>query len=161
VAPAARFARTRPHGIFLAIATGVGRGQLVLGPNWSLPVRGRISVFGERDGHGRDRPADRAVGAPYLAISLVGRPSAKEPVAILRAYAHSCVNARNLMLVDSNLERRTLDELRRLQSWLRIDKCIRLMCSATIWMVAVLSPDTVGSKAEVGRERCQPRRWRA
>ena len=125
-APAARFPRTRPHGIFLAIATGVGHGELVLGPNENLPVRGRISVFGERDGHGRDRPADRAARAPYLAICLVGRPSAGEPVTILRAYAHPCVSARNLMLVDSNLERRTFDELRRLQGWLRLNKGIRV-----------------------------------
>jgi hypothetical protein len=153
-APAARFKRTRPHGIFLTIATGVGHGELVLGQANSLPVRGRISVFGERDGHGRDRPADRAARAPYLAICLVGRPSAGEPVTILRAYAHPCVSARNLMLVDSNLERRTLDELRRLQDWLSANKGLRLGIEKPHFDIAG-EDDAMDSEAPP-REPCIP-----
>jgi hypothetical protein len=155
VAPAARFKRTRPQGILLTIVTGVGHGQLVLGASESLPVRGRISVFGERDGHGHDRPADRSARAPYLAICLVGRPSADQPVAILRAYAHPCVGTRDLMLVDSNLERGTLDELRRLQNWLRVNKGVRLEIEKPHFDIAEERDDPTGSETEP-HEPCIP-----
>jgi len=153
-APPARFKRTRPHGIFLAVASGVGHGQLVLGPNDSLSVRGRISVFGERDGHGRDRSADRTVRAPYLVICLVGRPSADRPVAVLRAYAHPCISVSNLMLVDSNLERRTLDELRRLQRWLCANKGVRLEIEKPHFDIA--GEDAAAAPATAPREPCIP-----
>jgi hypothetical protein len=57
---------------------------------------------------------------------LAGRSSADALVQILRVYAHPCVSARNLMLVDSGLERRTLAELLSLQTWLRANKGVRI-----------------------------------
>jgi hypothetical protein len=154
-APMARFKRTRPHGFLLTVASGVGHGQLVLGPSENLSVRGRISVFGERDGHGRDRPAERAARAPYLAICLVGRPSPDQRVAVVRAYAHPCVSLRNLMLVDSDLERRTLDGLRRLQSWLRVNKGVRLEIEKPHFDIDQKDEDPAGPET-LPREPCIP-----
>jgi hypothetical protein len=83
-------------------------------------------VFAEAAGNVWDLPVERVARPPYLAICLVGRPSADTPVAILRVYAHPCISARDLMLVDSNLERRTFAELLSLQSWLREHKGVRI-----------------------------------
>jgi hypothetical protein len=125
-APDARFKRTRPHGIVLAIAAGAGHGNILIRSAEALPASGRISVFGETDGNDRDLSAERVARPPYLAICLAGAPSADAPVTILRVYAHPCLGARNLMLVDSSLERRTLAELLSLQSWLRANKGVRM-----------------------------------
>ena len=125
-APAARFKRTRPHGIVLAVAAGVGRGTVLTRSGDPLPVRGRVSVFGERDGNDRNVSAEHLARPPYLTICLAGRPGADAPVEILRAYAHPALSARHLMLVDSNLERLTLAELLSLQSWLLANKGIRI-----------------------------------
>jgi hypothetical protein len=125
-APAARFKRTRPHGIVLAIAAGVGRGKILTRSGEPLPVRGRVSVFGEADGNDQEDSAGPLARPPYLAICLAGRPSADAPVTILRAYAHPSLSARHLMLVDNNLERLTLAELLGLQSWLLANKGIRV-----------------------------------
>lgn len=116
--PPSRFPGSRPHGVLLTIITGVGQGTLMVDPQTHLPVHGRISVFGEPDGNGRDTPGHRSVRAPYLAVCLIGRPTKEEPVALLRAYAHPCASQRHLMLVDSNFERRTLYRLISLQRWL-------------------------------------------
>ena len=121
-----RFRHARPHGLFLIVLQGLGAGQLFPVSGDPIPVRGRISIFGERDGHGPDRPAERAARAPYLALCLIGQASSGSPVEVLRAYAHPCVSLRHLMPVDSNLERDTLQELLRLKSWLQDKKQISL-----------------------------------
>lgn len=117
-APSSRFRKTRPHGLLVAVASKVGGGQIVFGRDQAVAVRGEIAVFAEPDGHGREMPSEKAARAPYLVIALVGRPTSEEPPMLLRAYAHPCVSHQHLMLVDSNLERHTLRELRSLQAWL-------------------------------------------
>jgi hypothetical protein len=64
--------------------------------------------------------------APYLATCLVARPKPSEPVGVIKAYMHPCVSHRDLMLVDSNYERQTLGELRRLQQWLSAKRRVRM-----------------------------------
>jgi hypothetical protein len=125
-APAARFKRTRPRGIVLAIASAVGPGKVLARSGEPLPVRRRVSVFGEGNGNERDASAGPLASPPYLAICLAGRSSADGPVTILRAYAHPALSARHLLLVDSNLDRLTLAELLRLQSWPLANKGIRV-----------------------------------
>jgi hypothetical protein len=117
-APARQFKNSRPHGVFLTVINGVGDGQLLVSEGLTVPVRGRISVFGERDGHRRETAAENSARAPYVAACLVARPKAADPVCVMKAYVHPCVSARDLMLVDSNFERRTLGELKRLQQFL-------------------------------------------
>jgi hypothetical protein len=130
----------------------MSRGHLIVDDEIRLPVRGRISVFGERDGNSRDTPAERAARAPYLAACLLGRPAATQPVTVLRAYAHPCVSARNLMLVDSNSERRTLDQLLRLQRWLRDKLDIRLEVEKPLFDIL---EEASGETGQV-REPCIP-----
>ena len=117
-APARQFKNTRPHGIFLSVINGVGNGQLLVSDDLTLPVRGRISIFGEQDGHRRETAAEQSARTPYLAACLVARPKPADPVCILKAYLHPCINQRDLLLVDSNFERSTFAELRRLQRFL-------------------------------------------
>jgi hypothetical protein len=113
-----RFQRTRPHGVLIARVAAIGAGVLRPVVGEPIPVRGRLAVFGERAGGGRDTAEERAARAPYLAVCSVARPAADEPVQVLAAYAHPCVSASHLMLVDSDLERRTLMQLRSVQDWL-------------------------------------------
>jgi hypothetical protein len=117
-ATARQFKNTRPHGIFLSVISGVADGQLLVTQELAVPVRGKLSVFGERDGHRRETAAERSARAPYLAACLVARPKQSDPVCVMKAYVHPCVSARDLMLVDSNYERRTLAELKRLLQFL-------------------------------------------
>jgi len=152
-APPARFKRTRPHGIILAIVAGVGRRKILFRSGEALPVRGRISVFGEDEGNDPNPPAGRGAHPPYFAICLAGRPSADAPVTILRAHVQPCVSVRQLMLVDSNRERATLAELLSLQSWLRANKGIRLEIEKPHF--DILEDDTTNPEP-APREPCIP-----
>lgn len=116
--PDGRFVTTRPHGVLVARMAAVGGGTLTPLAGAAIPVRGRLAVFGERPAAMRDTKSERAARAPYLAACVVGRPAVGEPVAVLSAYVHPCASEKHLMLVDSDLERRTLAQLRGLQSWL-------------------------------------------
>ncbi|MBN9560438.1 MAG: hypothetical protein J0H14_06865 [Alphaproteobacteria bacterium] len=113
-----RFMRTRPHGVLIARVAAIGNGTLEPVAGEPIPVSGRLAVFGERAALDRDTPADRHVRAPYLAICVLGRAAPEESIEVLSAYAHPCAAERHLMLLDSNLERHTLAQLRSLQSWL-------------------------------------------
>ena len=123
----ARFRRTRrPHGVLLAVVSGASLGKLTPLRGEAILVRGPIAVFGERDGHGRDGAAEWQARAPYLAACLVGRAIPDGPVEVLKAYLHPCVGPGHLMLVDSDLERRTLAQLLRLQAWLGRERGIQV-----------------------------------
>ena len=117
-APAKRFKHTRPHGVALFRVASIGDGKLQPVAGEPIPVRGRLAVFGEREGHGRETRAERTARAPYLAACVVGRALEGEPVEVLSAYVHPCVSDTHLMLVDSDMERRTLEQLRSVQKWL-------------------------------------------
>lgn len=115
--PVGTFKPSRPHGIMICVARAISAGMVEVGDNLHLAVQGRISVFGETEGHGRIQDAD-ARRPPYLVAALVARPSPDAPAAILRAYAHPVASRAHLLLVDSNHERRTLERLMKLQRWL-------------------------------------------
>jgi hypothetical protein len=117
-APASRFPRSRPHGVLIARVKGVGGGALQTLAGDTIPVRGRIAVFGERPGTARETLAERAARSPYLAACVLGCAAPDAPAEVLSAYLHPCVSERHLMLVDSDLERQTFIQLRSVQFWL-------------------------------------------
>lgn len=112
------FGGRRPHGVFVVAATDIAAGAIVVGPDITFPVRGRIALFGEIEGHGRIR-ADNARRPPYLACCLVAAPEEGQPPELLRAYVHPVVSRSHLMLVDSDCERQTLRELLGVRRWLQ------------------------------------------
>ena len=126
-APATRFVRNRPHGILIARLAAVGPGMIEPVAGAPIPVRGRVAVFGDRAKGVPETKTKRSARAPYLAACLVGRAAADSPVEVLSAYAHPCAGAQHLMLVDSDLERRTFQQLRGLQSWLLHKRGIRVV----------------------------------
>lgn len=117
-APARRFTHSRPHGVLIVRAAGVGAGVLQPVAGEPIPVLGRLAVFGERAEPGREGRAERAARAPYLAACVVGRAEEGGPVQVLSAYAHPCAGDAHWMLVDSDMERRTLEQLCSVQAWL-------------------------------------------
>ena len=122
-----RFARTRPHGLLLVRLADVRGQELVTLGGQTLPIVGRVAVCGEAP---VDEPDPPGACSPYLALCVVARPAPEEPVQLCSAYAHSCLSAERLLLVDSDLERRTLSKLIAFQKtardryglWLRVDK---------------------------------------
>ncbi|WP_024882350.1 hypothetical protein [Methylosinus sp. LW3] len=109
------FTRNRPHGVLITTLEAVREGELLPFSSPPIPVRGRISVFGEK-APGADRSAIGA-RAPYLAACVVGRATENGPIEALSAYVHPCAAKNHLMLVDSNYERLTLERLLGLQGW--------------------------------------------
>jgi hypothetical protein len=153
-APARQFKNTRPHGIFLTVINGVADGQLLVSEDLVVPVRGKISMFGERDGHSRETMAERSARAPYFATCLIARPKEADPVCVMKAYVHPCASSRDLMLVDSNYERQTLAELRRLQQFLSHKQSIRMVIEKP--MLEIRSGDDFDDPASAAREPCIP-----
>jgi hypothetical protein len=151
-APPRQFKNSRPHGIFLTVINGVADGRLLISEELTVPVRGRISVFGERDGHRQESAAERSARAPYLAACLVARPKADDPVCLMKAYVHPCASARDLMLVDSNYERRTLAELKRLQQFLAQKLGIRMAIEKP--MFDIRNEEDFDDPAIAAREPC-------
>lgn len=119
-APKERFPFTRPHGLIVLRLAAVRPGELVPLTGPPIPVVGRIAVPGEEpeEDTAGDRNNSPHARAPYLAIGLLARPGLREPVRTLSAYVHPCASNDRLMLVDSNLERQTLEQLLTVQSWL-------------------------------------------
>ena len=148
-APEARFRHTRRHGVLLCVVAGMAQGSLTLARGERLAVRGRIAVFAEGDGHGRDTLADREARSPYFAAYLVGRPAAAAPPMILKAYCHPIAGSRHLLPVDSNLERKTLAQLLRLQLWLRRERGVQLAIVKPLFDIAPPDP-------EAPRDPCIP-----
>lgn len=151
-APARQFKSTRPHGIFLTVINGVADCQLLISEDLTVPVLGRISVFGERAGHKRETVAERSTPAPYLAACLVARPKAADPVCVMKAYIHPCASSRDLMLVDSNYERRKLTELKRLQQFLSHKQGIRMVIEKP--MLDIRNGDNFDDPGITAREPC-------
>jgi hypothetical protein len=108
-APAAAYPHTRPHGLLLIRLQDARAGTLGALNGQELPVAGRIAVYGERP-EDEPGPAEGA-RAPYLALCIVARPTPIDPVQLVSAYVHPCASMDRVMLVDSDLERRTLSVL--------------------------------------------------
>ncbi|MDO5897901.1 hypothetical protein [Agrobacterium sp. Azo12] len=112
------WAGMRPHGILICNIAEAGDKELMfdsveLDP---LPVLGRIAVFGERNA--KDR-------APYLAICLVAKDDYTSSYPeVLRAYVHPCLNWSKWTLVDSKLERETVNRAQRCRFGLSKNKNI-------------------------------------
>lgn len=138
--PATKFKASRPHGIIICAAQEIMAGTIVVNDRQSLPVLGRISVFGETEGHGRLQDASSR-RPPYLVAALVARPSPDEPAAILRAYAHPVAARSHLLLVDSNYERRTLARLITLQRWLLKTRNILATIEKPLFDIGIADPD--------------------
>ena len=129
-----RFGRSkRPHGVLISAVEDASIGHLCLFGGEAVPVRGEISVFGEREGHTRQTAAERRARSPYLAICLVGRSAPTEPVEVLKAYLHPCASSRHLMPMDSNHERHTLQLLLQLQAWLLKNKTVSLVIKKPVF----------------------------
>jgi hypothetical protein len=153
-APASRFPRSRPHGVLIARVKGVGGGALQTLAGDSIPVRGRIAVFGERPSTARQKPAERAARSPYLAACVLGRAVPDEPPGVLSTYLHPCVSERHLMLVDSDLERRTFMQLRSVQSWLDKQHLARMTIEKPLF--DIWPDDDDGGAAADPRPPCLP-----
>ena len=146
----ARFRRTRPHGVLVARVAAIGGGALSFVSGETVRVRGRLAVFAE-EANGRDTQGERAARAPYLAACVLGRPSSESEVQVLSAYAHPCATAAHLMLVDSDLERRTLAQLRSVQTWLAKRKSVAVTIEKPMFDVGA------GEEAEaIPRPPCIP-----
>jgi uncharacterized protein YjiS (DUF1127 family) len=113
-----RFGGSRPHGVLVFVAQGAAGGKIMTKHHPPLPVRGRIGIFGEREGHRAVGDAAPGRRAPYLAVCLIARPDKTSKPEILKAYLHPCRSAAHLILLDSDHERETLNELIGIQRWL-------------------------------------------
>ena len=152
-APASRFPRSRPHGVLIARVEGAGGGALQTLAGETIPVRGRIAVFGERPGTARETPAERATRAPYLAACVLGRAAPDEPAGVLSAYLHPCVSERHLMLLDSDFERQTFAQLRSVQSWLGKQNLARVSIAKPLFDIW---PEDQGRAEADPRPPCLP-----
>ena len=102
----------RPHGLFIETFDRIENNTLYPKRNDKRPIKitGKLTVFGE--GENIRRP-------PYLVIGLLTQPSRDaDAVELLNAYAHPCVAWDRLTLVDSQLERETLELLMSCRDWL-------------------------------------------
>lgn len=115
----------KPHGVLLCVVDSASDGELHAPGRGSVAVRGKIAVFAETDGHQASRVTGETARKPYLAICLVGRSFPEAIVEVLEAYLHPCVSTTNLMPVDSNNERDTLEQIMLVQAWLLKNRDIR------------------------------------
>jgi hypothetical protein len=152
-APASRFPRSRPHGVLIARVEGGGGGALRTLAGETIPVRSRIAVFGERPGTAREAPEERAARAPYLAACVLGRAAPDAPPEVLSAYLHPRVSEEHLMLIDSDLERQTLAQLRSVQAWLGKQK---LACVSIEKPLFDIWPEDHGDAHSDPRPPCLP-----
>ncbi len=155
---AAQFTKSgRPHGVLITVVADASVGSLRPLHGDPVPVRGEISIFGEREGHSRNSVDERRARSPYLAICVIGRPAANRPVVMLKAYLHPCLSAGHLMPVDSNLERQTFQLLARLRSWLAQKKGIGLAVTKPLFDISARAGRTgVDTDPDEVREPCIP-----
>ncbi len=94
----------RPHGIYLDTFSRIVDTTLFHGETANTPyiqVDGHLYIYGGYE----------AARVPYLAICVVAKPSPGEKPRVIRAYAHPCLSRTNWALVDSALEKETLDQI--------------------------------------------------
>lgn len=147
--PASRFVTTnRPHGVLIMVVADATRGSLRPLRGEPLPVRGRIAIFGEREGHSRQTSEERRSRYPYLAACVVAPAFPGCPVEVLKAYLHPCASTGHLMPMDSDLERRTLAKLVQLQDWLQAKAGISVSIRKPVFDVSpALEAQTAGSQS--------------
>jgi hypothetical protein len=133
----------RPHGLFIEAFDRIE--DNILYPKRAdikpIPVTGKLTVFGE--GENMRRP-------PYLVIGLLAQPRRDaDTVELLNAYAHPCVAWDRLTLIDSQLERETLELLISCRDWLVTNCGIEMTVEKPLHDVG--PPET-----EDSREICLP-----
>jgi len=100
----------RPHGVLLFAAERIEDDVVVAVSGTPLTVEGPIAVFGP--GKGRMR------NGPFVVAVLVASPDGRKPLTPLKAYAHPCWSASDVLPLDSTNERRSLDILVRFRDWM-------------------------------------------
>jgi len=100
----------RPHGVLVFTAERIEDDVIVGVSGTRLAVEGPIAVFGP--GSGRVRTG------PFVVAVLVASPDGRAAMAPLKAYAHPCWSATDILPVDSSHERRSLDRLVGFQGWM-------------------------------------------
>jgi len=100
----------RPHGVLVFTAERLESDVIVAVSGARLTVEGPIAVFGP--GSGRVRTG------PFVVAVLVASPDGRAAMAPLKAYAHPCWSAKDMLPVDSSHERRSLNRLVGFQSWM-------------------------------------------
>ncbi|WP_445487872.1 hypothetical protein [Rhodopseudomonas sp. RCAM05734] len=133
----------RPHGIFISTFNRIENGRLI--PQRSdippIEIQGTLSIFGEIDSG--DRP-------PYLVIGLVTKDAPESGASsIVRAYAHPCVRWDRLTLLDSGLERASLQEILNCRDWLFNKFMISMLIEKPLF-------DMGTEEADVSRGPCLP-----
>lgn len=94
----------RPHGIYIDTFSRIVGETLFINEERDTPY---IAVDGHLYTYGGYQPAR----TPYLAICLVAKPMAQDAPRVIRAYAHPCLGKTHFALVDSALEKATLDQV--------------------------------------------------
>lgn len=100
----------RPQGFVIGVAKSITDGKIINSQGDIISIAGSIRQFGQVNTPG-----------PFLTIIIISdRPERQskwyEP---LQAYCHPMFNGRDIIAVDSDLERKTLKKLLDLQSWIR------------------------------------------
>jgi len=124
----------RPHGVLVFTAERLEGDVIVAVSGTRLTVEGPIAVFGP--GSGRVRTG------PFVVAVLVASPDGRAAMAPLKAYAHPCWSATDMLPVDSSHERRSLDRLVGFQAWM----------AAQGYVVEVTKPLHDRSRYFLGRE---------
>jgi len=100
----------RPHGVLVFTAERLKGDVIVAASGTRLTVEGPIAVFGP--GSGRVRTG------PFVVAVLVASPDGRAALAPLKAYAHPCWSATDMLPVDSSHERRSLNRLVGFEGWM-------------------------------------------
>jgi len=101
---------TRPHGVLVFVAARIEGEVLVAASGTRLAIEGPIAVFGP--GRGSTRTG------PLIVAVLVASPDGCAPPMPMKAYAHPCWSAEDILPLDSGRERKTLDILVRFRAWM-------------------------------------------
>jgi len=103
--------KERAQGVLIEVFERIEDNVLYPQKGEAIPVAGKLSVFGEHISLHR---------GPYLVIGLLGQPDKySDKIEMIKAYAHPCAYWTRFMLVDSKLERRTLEILIKLRDRLK------------------------------------------
>ncbi len=93
----------------------------IKGETMGLAGGGRIGIRGAISASGPGRGSQRR--SSFVAAVLVASPVCQQPLALLKAYAHPCWSATDILTLDSSHERRWLDILVRFQGWMATQGC--------------------------------------
>jgi len=96
--------------VLVFVAARIEGEVLVAASGTRLAIEGPIAVFGP--GRGSTRTG------PLIVAVLVASPDGCAPPMPMKAYAHPCWSAEDILPLDSGRERKTLDILVRFRAWM-------------------------------------------